>query len=103
MITKVLYIATDYIVSDTPLTNKELYCTEYRKGKKLHRLDGPAREYPNGSKYYYVEGNRHRLDGPAIERADGSKQYWVNGVEVTDKLKGIKEEDIPKYLRMLLL
>jgi len=32
--------------------------TEYRdKSKQLHRLDGPAVEYSNGDKFWYVEGN----------------------------------------------
>jgi len=46
---------------------------------KLHRLDGPAVEYADGSKMWYVDGQRHRLDGPAIEWADGSKAWYVDG------------------------
>ena len=101
---------------------------EYWVEGKLHRLDGPAIECADGAKYYYVESKLHRLDGPAIESPDGEKQYWVNGkrhrldgpavdrsnalqyhayfindVNVTDKVIGIKEEDIPKYLRILSL
>ena len=76
---------------------------EYWVEGKLHRLDGPAVEYANGTKEYYVEGKRHRLDGPAVEWSKGYKFYFVNNIDVTDKIKGIKEEDIPKYLRMLSL
>ena len=47
--------------------------------KKLHRIDGPAVEWANGNKSYWVNGKRHRIDGPAIEWADGGKQYWVDG------------------------
>jgi hypothetical protein len=47
---------------------------------KLHRQDGPAFEQANGYKAWWVEGKRHRLDGPAIECADG---YWVEGKELT--------------------
>ena len=46
---------------------------------KRHRLDGPAVECGNGHKEWFVNGKRHRLDGPAVERADGSKEWWVNG------------------------
>ena len=46
---------------------------------KLHRLDGPAAEYADGSKYWYVEGKLHRLDGPACEWADGDKSWYVEG------------------------
>ena len=44
-----------------------------------HRLDGPAIEWADGSKTWYVEGKLHRLDGPAIEKADGYKAWWVEG------------------------
>ena len=33
---------------------------------KLHRVDGPAIEYSNGTKEWYINGKRHRLDDPAI-------------------------------------
>jgi hypothetical protein len=45
------------------------------KEDKFHRLDGPAKEWPNGHKEWYKDGKLHRLDGPAIEHFDGSK-YW---------------------------
>jgi len=46
---------------------------------KLHRLDGPAVEYADGSKMWYVDGQLHRLDGPAFEAADGCKYWYVDG------------------------
>jgi len=46
---------------------------------KLHRLDGPAVEWFDGSKEWWINGKRHRLDGPAIEYSNGSKEWWVNG------------------------
>ena len=50
------------------------------KGKDYwHRLDGPAVESADGSKYWYVDGKQHRLDGPAFEGANGSKAWWVDG------------------------
>jgi len=50
------------------------------KGKSYwHQLDRPAIEYANGSKSWFVNGERHRLDGAAIESADGSKSWFVNG------------------------
>jgi hypothetical protein len=45
----------------------------------LHREDGPAVEYSNGERAWYVDGKLHRLDGPAIEHADGSKSWLVDG------------------------
>ena len=53
---------------------------EYRnKSKQLHRTNGPAIEYENGNKYWYVEDELHRLDGPALEFSDGTKEWWVDG------------------------
>ena len=44
-----------------------------------HREDGPAIEYVNGSKEWYLNGKFHREDGPAIEWSNGSKQWYLNG------------------------
>ncbi len=57
----------------------------YNDKEKLHRLDGPAFEYANGDKAWYVDGKRHRLDGPAIEEANGYKAWYVNGKLMTEE------------------
>ena len=47
---------------------------------QLHRTDGPAVEYKNGTKYWCQENKNHRIDGlPAVEFSCGSKEWWVNG------------------------
>jgi hypothetical protein len=46
---------------------------------QLHRPDGPAWEGANGGKEWWVTGRLHRTDGPAIEWASGGKEWWVNG------------------------
>jgi hypothetical protein len=51
----------------------------YNKKGFLHRIDGPAIEYPNGTKRWYQNGLRHRLDGPATDHADGYKEWRQNG------------------------
>jgi len=53
--------------------------------EKLHRLDGPAIEYADGSKSWYVDGKLHRLDGPAVERANAYKAWYVDGKKMTEK------------------
>lgn len=45
----------------------------------LHREDGPAVEYVNGEKQWYINGLLHRINGPAIIFKDGSMQYWIDG------------------------
>ena len=32
-----------------------------------------------GTKHWRLNGKRHREDGPAIEWANGEKQYWIHG------------------------
>jgi len=44
-----------------------------------HREDGPAIEHPNGAKNWYKHGTRHREDGPAFEGSNGSKEWRING------------------------
>ncbi len=51
----------------------------YAKNGKRHREGGPAVEYANGGKYWFIDGKYHREDGPAIERANGDKEWWING------------------------
>ena len=46
---------------------------------KLHREDGPAVEYANGSKAWYLNGKLHREDGPAVEYSNGDKEWWIDG------------------------
>ena len=46
---------------------------------KLHREDGPAVEWKNVHKEWYVNGKLHRLDGPAVIWYDGEEEWWVNG------------------------
>ena len=45
----------------------------------IHREDGPAIEYVDGSTYWYKDGLRHREDGPAGEYKDGTKLWYQNG------------------------
>jgi len=49
-----------------------------REMQKLHREDGPAVEYADGDKEWWVNDKRHREDGPAVEYADGGKEWWIN-------------------------
>ena len=48
-----------------------------------HRTDGPAVEWPNGMKEWWLNGEIHRTDGPAIEDSDGTKEWWLNYEQVT--------------------
>jgi len=63
----------------------------YYKGYLIHHDDGPAIEYKNGPAYgrgpaqWYFEGKRHRKDGPAVEWYDGDKEWYLNGVKYIEE------------------
>lgn len=87
----------------------------YNEKDQLHRLDGPAIEYADGTKKWLVEGKLHRLDGPAIEYADGTKSWYVNdkfhrldgpAIEHADGYKGwyvegkqMSKEEFKEYIK----
>jgi len=52
------------------------YGDYYYENDLLHRLDGPAVEYKDGGKEYWVKGKKHRINGPAIELDDEIKFYY---------------------------
>ena len=56
----------------------KFYCKDKAMTKR-HRGDGPAAEYANGDKVWYLDGKCHREDGPAIEYTDGDKEWWLDG------------------------
>jgi hypothetical protein len=51
----------------------------------LHRIDGPAIEWVNGDKFWYQMGRQHRIDGPAIETIDGIKRWFIRGERFESK------------------
>lgn len=51
----------------------------FNKAGQLHREDGPAIEWENGGKEWFINGNHHRMDGPAIEYPNGHKEWWIDG------------------------
>ena len=66
---------------------------------KLHRKDGPALEFTDGSKYWCINGKCHREDGPSIENADGLKYWFIDGKEYSfdkwlDNLQVSNEEKV---------
>ena len=65
------------------ITTSRYGTKKYFKDKEqtiLHREDGPAVEYANGERAWYVDGKYHRTDDPAIEYPDGGKTWYINGV-----------------------
>jgi hypothetical protein len=45
----------------------------------IHREDGPAIEFYDGTKEWWLFGKRHRENGPAVEWSNGSCEWWYHG------------------------
>lgn len=58
--------------------------TEWWRDGFRHRVGGPAIEYAGRGVEYWFEGRRHRLDGPAVVARCGVRQWWVDGEEVSE-------------------
>ena len=64
----------------------------YIKGtKKYHRVDGPAREWYDGTKAWYLNGKCHRVDGPAIIYNNGEIEWYLNGISFDKKEEWFEE------------
>ena len=53
---------------------------EWWQNNQLHRTNGPAIEYSNGTRSWYQNNQLHRTDGPAIECINGRKHWYQNGL-----------------------
>ncbi len=49
----------------------------------LHRDDGPAALWADGTEIWYQHGLRHRVGGPAITWPNGSPSWYLFGVWYT--------------------
>ena len=53
----------------------------YRRGGLLHRLDGPAATWADGTRLHYEHGRLHRVGGePAVYGGPTLPEWWVDGV-----------------------
>lgn len=51
----------------------------FNKKGQFHRLDGPAIEYKDGDKSWYLNGKRHREDGPSLEYKS-MHSWYIHGI-----------------------
>ena len=67
------------------MTNSKLTINEFgnkiwrNENGELHREDGPAIEYTDSSKEWWIDGKRHRSDGAAIEYGNGYRSWYYHG------------------------
>lgn len=50
----------------------------------LHREEGPAIVTADNSKHWFKNGKRHRLDGPAVEYCNGLRLWYVEDNQYTE-------------------
>jgi hypothetical protein len=77
----------------------------YYKDDEFHREDGPAMEWPDGTKFWYINGKYHREDGPAVEYANGFKSWYLNSIKYHEEetykvaLRNLKLQKIKEILK----
>ena len=62
----------------------------YNSDGRIHREDGPAVEYADGTKVWLINGLRHREDGPAVEIAGSTAihtRLWYFHGQLLTKIK----------------
>ena len=69
---------------------KEDGVVEWRLDGQLHRMDGPAVEWPDGYRAWYFMGKLHREDGPAIISQNVNHGFYLMGYKIPED----------EYLRM---
>jgi len=96
--------------------------SEYRnENGRLHREDGPAIEYDDGSEEWFLNGKYHRengpaiiyigsykswcnhgkyhrLDGPAVDYDNGEKKWFLNGKHISVN----SQKEFERYLKLII-
>jgi hypothetical protein len=53
-------------------------------------------QYDTGSVFWYLNNKLHREDGPAKESFDGTKEWWLNGEKIPCK----SQEEFERLLKL---
>ena len=77
-----LFNKNDTIVIRIDILGNHRYINEQGQ---IHREDGPAVIYTDGTKFWYINNKLHREDGPAYEGPDGSKEWYINDEELSEE------------------
>lgn len=68
------------------------YVTYWYYDGELHREDGPAIDWSDGSQFWFKHGKLHRLEGPAVISSIHGTGWYIEGIKYT-------QEDFKKYLK----
>ena len=81
---KNIYIEIDKNLKLTGIFQDDNNAIHYIRNGKFHREDGPASEFPNGTKWWFWNNLRHNSTGPAIVWYDGSTALFYYGERAYD-------------------
>lgn len=70
----------------------------YYSNGDLHRENGPAIEWSDGTKEWYVRGVRHRSDGPAVIYPSNTKAWYKNGIYTKTEYPDGRVREVGKVL-----
>ena len=76
-----VYDALKYRVDVSPISGTRRY---YNNSGQLHRLDGPAVIWRDGSEAWFHNGKLHRTTGPAVALTNRTTTWWIHGVQYTE-------------------
>ncbi len=60
----------------------------------LHREEGPAIIFPDGTEEWYCWGSLHRIDGYAATYPDGKKECYIYGKQVSASINTDKKSKL---------
>jgi hypothetical protein len=84
---------------DVSYINGKIYETIWYSSntKRRHRLEGPAEEFADGTKFWRINGLISRLNGPAVEYPSGNVAYYIDGEYLTPEnyIKEIARRNTP--------
>lgn len=70
----------------------------YWSNGKIHRQDGPAVIYEDGTQEWWLEGRRHRYDGPAIYNPDKKLSIYIKHGKIENQLSTYYGSSIEMYV-----
>lgn len=59
---------------------------------RMHRTDGPAATWPDGTEVWFFDGKVHRTDGPAATRVDGFQSWTTDSTDHPTRNLVVSEE-----------
>ena len=69
-------------------------------------IEYTVKVYPNGTRYWHLNGKLHKEDGPAIEYSDGVRCWYLNNEQLTEdqfkeRMNPVKELTIAEIEQLL--